>query len=90
MNNERREFSSTLVEPPPMLRAMSAVLRSLSFGLVLFILAASPLYGAGEDYAAKYKELHDKKAPDAEVEKLLDEWRAKDAGQSRGLGGQRE
>src|SRR3954468_1161450 len=61
-----------------MLNAMRAP-KLVALAFVAVFSLSTLCRGAGEDYAAKYKQLRDKKAPDAEVEKFLDDWRSKDA-----------
>ena len=62
-----------------MLAAMRAPRRFVALYFVLTIAASTLCRGAGEDYAAKYKELRDKKVADADIETFLTEWRAKDS-----------
>ena len=46
-------------------------------GLVAVLLFSLGGLAKAEDYAARFKQLRDQKAPDAQVDSLLDEWRAK-------------
>ena len=57
---------------------MRAPIRLVAVCFVLAISVSTLCRGAGEDYAPQYKALREKKAPDAEIETLLTDWRSKD------------